>query len=71
MPCSACGFGPLEQGFIEDGGESSQGYSRWIPGVLQRGFFGGAKRMGLPRFEIVALRCTRCSHLDLYVGSQV
>ncbi|WP_199224454.1 hypothetical protein [Serinibacter arcticus] len=69
--CSTCGSEDLEPGFVEDGGESSHGYSRWIPGPLERGIFGGAARMGKPRFEIVALMCRRCRHLELFVGGQV
>lgn len=69
--CTACRSESLEQGFVEDNGEGSQGFARWIPGALQRGLFGGARRMGMPRFEIVAMRCTQCHHLDLYVGGRV
>lgn len=69
--CTACRSESLEQGFIEDNGEGSAGFTRWIPGALERGLFGGARRMGRPRFEIVAFRCQRCHHLDLYVGPQV
>ena len=69
--CSACGWEQVEEGFVDDSGVSSLGYARWIPGALQRGIFGGARRMGMPRFQIVAARCTRCSHLDLYVAGRV
>jgi hypothetical protein len=68
--CSACQSVALEAGFVEDAGESSHGYARWIPGPVERGFFGGAKRMGKPRHAITAYRCTVCGHLDLYVAPQ-
>ncbi|TQS41125.1 hypothetical protein FL583_31550 [Cryptosporangium phraense] len=58
----------MEEGFVEDSGEYSQGFSRWIPGPLERGIFGGARRMGKPRRAIRAFRCQRCGHLELYAG---
>ncbi|MFF3669652.1 hypothetical protein [Microtetraspora malaysiensis] len=66
MKCTHCGSPNLEQGFIEDSGEHSQGYGRWIPGPLERGVFGGARRLGKPRWIIDAYRCVRCSHLELF-----
>ncbi|WP_233251383.1 hypothetical protein [Serinibacter arcticus] len=67
--CTACGAESLEAGFIEDSGEGSPGFARWIPGALERGMFGGARRMGRQRFEVVAMACQRCRHVDLYVGN--
>ncbi|MGA8046823.1 MAG: hypothetical protein WCA30_11230 [Dermatophilaceae bacterium] len=64
--CSYCGRGPLEPGFIEDAGEQSQGYLRWIAGPLQRGLFGGAARFGRQRTPVHAFRCAACNHLDLF-----
>ena len=64
--CSACGGESLEPGFVEDAGESSQGYARWIPGALERGIFGGASRLGKERWVVEAWRCTSCQHLDLF-----
>ena len=49
-------------------GQNSQGFARWIPGPLERGIFGGAKRLGKRRHRILAYRCTSCQHLALYVG---
>ncbi len=66
--CSACGSPKVEDGFLEDRGEGSQGYVRWIQGPLQRGFFGGAKRVGKSRYAVQGLRCGECDHLDLWVG---
>lgn len=65
--CSACQAVGLEPGFVEDAGESSRGYARWIPGPLQKGPFGGAQRLGKQRRDIAAYRCGECGHLDLYV----
>ncbi|MFD1541281.1 hypothetical protein [Nonomuraea guangzhouensis] len=67
MNCTQCDGTDLEPGFIEDKGEGSQGYGRWIQGALERGLFGGAKRMGRAVWIIEAFRCTRCSHLELFV----
>lgn len=64
--CSSCGTGGLEPGFIEDSGEGTRGYARWIAGTLERGFFGGARRMGKKRWQIEAFRCAACGHLDLF-----
>jgi len=64
--CSACRNAGLEPGFIEDAGQSSQGYARWIAGELQRGIFGGASRLGKQRWVVEAWRCTTCGHLELY-----
>ncbi|QXC62501.1 hypothetical protein KSP35_06785 [Aquihabitans sp. G128] len=66
LHCTQCQAGPLEEGFVEDGGQSSYGYSRWIPGPLKRGVFGGAKRAGKQRWVITALRCPACGHLELF-----
>lgn len=66
--CTACQSVALEPGFVEDSGESSRGYSRWIAGRLEKGLFGGAKRMGKAKHAITAYRCTVCGHLELYVA---
>lgn len=66
--CSHCGGRELEPGFLEDSGSGSQGYMRWIPGELQTGMFGGARRLGKVRVQVDAYRCTGCSHLDLFVA---
>ncbi|WP_324189266.1 hypothetical protein [Nocardia otitidiscaviarum] len=65
--CTSCGHHELEPGFLEDAGESSRGYARWIPGPLEFGLFGGARRFGKRRFPVTAHRCTCCSHLELFV----
>lgn len=69
--CSSCGSTNLDPGFIEDGGDHSRGYARWIAGRLERGPFGGARRMGKQRWEIEAYRCAQCGHLDLWVHNPV
>lgn len=68
--CSACQSVALDQGFVEGSGESSRGYARWIAGSLEKGLFGGAKRMGRPKRTITAYRCTVCGHLDLYAADR-
>lgn len=69
--CGSCGNAHLEPGFIEDAGDASKGYSRWIAGELKRGIFGGARRMGKQRWQIEAFRCTSCGHLELYARNPV
>lgn len=64
--CTHCGMTGLEQGFVEDRGEGSPGYTQWIAGPLERGLFGGARRMGRPRSQIDAFRCAQCGHLELF-----
>ncbi|WP_067818575.1 hypothetical protein [Nocardia inohanensis] len=64
--CTHCGGSDLETGFLDDSGDSSAGYTRWIPGPLEVGIFGGAKRMGKPRFQVHAFRCKSCTHLELF-----
>jgi hypothetical protein len=66
--CTACGGTELEPGFLEDAGESSRGYLRWIAGPLERGPLGNARRMGRARYEVATLRCQNCSHLELYIA---
>ncbi|MBP2706437.1 hypothetical protein JOL79_21740 [Microbispora sp. RL4-1S] len=66
MKCTQCGSTDLDSGFIEDSGERSKGYSRWIAGPLEIGLLGGARRLGKPRWAIEAFRCVQCSHLELF-----
>ncbi len=68
--CSQCGGLEFEDGFIEDNGQGSQGYARWIAGPLARGLFGGAFRFGAQRWVVDALRCTTCNHLELYAAEE-
>ncbi|MFJ6632691.1 hypothetical protein ACIQMR_15060 [Streptomyces sp. NPDC091376] len=70
MKCTQCGTTDLEPGFVEDAGEHSRGYARWIAGPLERGILGGAKRMGRPRWQIDAYRCPKCGHLELFARQQ-
>jgi hypothetical protein len=69
--CTHCDAADLEPGFIEDSGEGSRGYARWIAGPLERGFFGGAKRMGRQRWQIEAFHCRTCGHLELFTWKPV
>ncbi|GAA1089768.1 MULTISPECIES: hypothetical protein [Kitasatospora] len=71
LKCTQCSAVGLEPGFVEDTGQSSYGYARWIPGVLERGIFGVAKRMGKPRWQVDAFRCPACGHLELYAVKPV
>ncbi|MFD7029321.1 hypothetical protein ACFWAR_14930 [Streptomyces sp. NPDC059917] len=71
IKCTQCGVVGLEQGFVEDSGEGSRGYARWIAGALELGIFGGAKRLGRQRWQIDALRCPQCGHLELFARTRV
>lgn len=71
VKCTQCGAVGLEPGFIEDAGEHSKGYARWIPGPLEKGVFGGAKRFGRQRWQIDVFRCPQCGHLELFATQQV
>ncbi|MER7177263.1 hypothetical protein [Streptomyces mesophilus] len=66
LRCTHCGTVGLDEGFIEDDGQYAKGYARWIPGPLERGIFGGARRMGRPRWPIAAYLCPHCGHLELF-----
>ena len=70
--CPACGSAAgAEPGFLEDNGESSQGYLRWIAGPLERGWTGGAKRMGKQRWVVDTTRCVTCGYLALFASRQI
>lgn len=67
VTCPSCGaVGAIEPGFLEDRGEGSRGYLRWIAGPLERGVFGGAKVMGKQRFIVEAFRCGGCGLLSMF-----
>ena len=65
--CTACGAeGLLDEGFLEDTGESAQGYVRWVAGARNTGLFGGFSTMGAPRVLVRAFKCRECNHLELF-----
>ncbi|MFE3162680.1 hypothetical protein [Streptomyces sp. NPDC059224] len=68
--CTQCGAVGLEPGFVEDSGQGSPGFARWIAGPLRRGPLGGARRMGRPRRQIDACRCPTCAHLELFAAQR-
>jgi hypothetical protein len=69
--CTQCEATGLESGFIEDTGKVAKGYARWIPGAVEKGFMGAAKVSGKPRWQVQALRCPSCAHLELFASEQV
>ncbi|MGI5484513.1 hypothetical protein [Streptomyces lavendofoliae] len=71
MKCGQCGNAGLEPGFIEDAGEHSRGYARWVEGALARGPLGNARLMGRPKWQVDAYRCPGCGHLELFARQQV
>lgn len=66
--CTQCGAVGLEPGFVENDGQYSRGYTRWIAGPLQRGRLGFAKSKGRPQWQIDAYRCPTCAHLELFAA---
>ncbi len=66
--CIWCGSTQLESGFIEDTGQGSRGFARWIVGDLEKGIFGGAARFGRERLDISGVRCAQCGHLDFFAN---
>jgi hypothetical protein len=70
MKCPFCGSDAFEPGFVEETGDASIGYSRWIPGELERGLFGGAKKFGKERWVIDAPRCSSCGFLAMFARHQ-
>ncbi len=67
--CPACGAGDLEVGYLEDQGDSSLGFLRWIAGPLVLGRVGRAKvDRHRQIWRVTALRCPSCRHLSLYTG---
>lgn len=64
ITCTHCGSQTLEEGFIDD---AAQGQVAWLQGPREVGFFGNPKRSG-PRAPVLAYRCPRCSHLELFAG---
>lgn len=69
--CTNCGAEGLEPGFLEDAGEHSKGFLKWIEGPLERGILGGARRMGKGRWAVSASRCGYCGHLELFAHEPV
>ena len=69
--CTQCSWEDLRQGFLEDRGEGSGGDVRFVDGPLSRGPFGGAQRFGRSRRAVHAYHCTRCGHVELFVGEGV
>jgi len=66
--CTQCGSTDLQPGFVSDFGQGARGYAQWVAGPLQKGLLGFAKIMGRPRQAVHALRCPRCSHLELFAA---
>lgn len=64
--CPWCSGTNFEPGFVEDTGQSAQGFARWIPGEMNKGLFGGAQRFGRERIDITGQRCIACGYLCLF-----
>ncbi|TQL79464.1 hypothetical protein FB566_5072 [Stackebrandtia endophytica] len=66
VKCSGCGSSAMTEGFLDDSGQNSRGYTRWITGALATGVFGGAKQRGREKLPITGMRCEVCGLLSLY-----
>lgn len=65
--CTACGSqGLLDEGYLDDTGESSRGYVRWVEGARDTSFLGGFASIGSTRLLVRAFRCRECNHLELF-----
>ena len=64
--CTHC-EGTLEPGFVEDVGQGSKGYLRWIPGLLEKGPMGNARRFMKDRYDVQAYVCSSCYRLELFL----
>lgn len=65
--CSRCGARTTE-GYLLDRRQGVQAVvQQWIEGVPQRAWFGGLKLRDVAHGPIVARRCPKCGHLDLWV----
>ena len=65
LNCLRCGANGLEQGYLLDSGDSASGDTRWVEGPVERNWAGHAKLKNKRVWHVVALRCPRCSHLEL------
>ena len=71
--CSWCGASNFEPGFIEDSGQSSRGFARWIVGDLEKGIFGVSPFEsldvdGVGRLVQIAATEGRATRPDLKLG---
>jgi hypothetical protein len=70
LTCTQCGSAHLEEGFVADHGNASKLYAQWVGGPIRLGLLGFAKLAGRPTAAIVALRCSACSHLELFATAK-
>lgn len=67
--CPSCGSDDLVDGFLEDTGEHSKGFVRWIAGPLETGRRGRAKiSESKPRWIVDSSRCLLCGHVSLFAN---
>ncbi|MFI0357366.1 hypothetical protein [Actinomadura sp. 9N407] len=65
MRCTHCGATELQPGYLEDTGQASRGFVRWVAGPPEMGIR-RAKRWGRKRFQVEVFRCPQCSHLESF-----
>lgn len=64
--CSACGSGTVE-GFLLDRRKGLDARAQtWVEGTAETGFF-GLRLRGRRKGDVVARRCRKCGHVDLWV----
>ncbi|MCB1008425.1 MAG: hypothetical protein KDB94_05960 [Acidobacteria bacterium] len=65
--CSRCGATTVE-GYLLDRQRASQsGEQHWVEDEPRRTWYGGMKTRGRRHGAVVARRCPKCGHLDLWV----
>ena len=67
--CTICGYGELQEGWLTDVG-GTPGFVRWTAGRPRTGvaaILNNLLARSGQREEVVARRCGRCSHLELFV----
>jgi hypothetical protein len=68
--CTQCG-GPTSTGFVL---ETAIPHARttpiWVEGEPENASWGGLKVKDRANYPIVAYRCTKCGHLELYANIQ-
>jgi hypothetical protein len=70
--CRWCKKGTLDPGYLEDQGERSTGFVRWVAGILSLGILGNAKGLGTAaKFSVKAYRCDHCGHLELFAKTML
>jgi predicted nucleic-acid-binding Zn-ribbon protein len=66
--CPKCNGG-MEQGFVLDNTQGTQGVSQWAAGAPQKSFWTGMKSTGT-KIPIGTFRCASCGYLEMYAREE-